>query len=94
MEFLPGLAECLHFINADLIASGLNPLNPKIEQITASRIFLQEIKDAISKRTDFAFETTLSGKSNLRLINKLRDEGWDVELIYLALPRWTCVNVV
>lgn len=86
MEFLPGLAECLHFINADLIASGLNPLNPKIEQITASRIFLQEIEDAISKVTDFAFETTLSGKSNLRLINKLRNEGWDVELIYLALP--------
>lgn len=86
MEFLPGLAECSHFINADLIASGLNPFNPKVEQITASRIFLQEIKDAISKGADFAFETTLSGKANLRLIKKLRNEGWDVELIYLALP--------
>ncbi|MBT5927922.1 MAG: hypothetical protein HOH33_15015 [Verrucomicrobia bacterium] len=86
LEFLPGLAECSHFINADLIASGLNPLNPKVEQITASRLFLQEIQDAISKGADFAFETTLSGKSNLRLIKRLRYEGWDVELIYLALP--------
>jgi predicted ABC-type ATPase len=86
MEFLPGLAECSHFINADLIASGLNPLNPKVEQIAASRIFLQEIKDAIIKGNDFAFETTLSGKVNLRLIQKLRNEGWDVELLYVALP--------
>ena len=86
MEFLPGLAECSHFINADLIASGLNQLNPKVEQITASRIFLQEIKNAIRKGADFAFETTLSGKSNLKLIKMLRNKGWDVELIYLALP--------
>lgn len=78
MEFLPGLAECSHFINADLIASGLNPFNPKVEQITASRIFLQEIKDAISKEADFAFETTLSGKANLRLIQKLRNEGFSI----------------
>lgn len=86
MEFLPGLAECSHFINADLIASGLNPLNPKLEKIAASRIFLQEIQDAISQGTDFAFETTLSGKSNLKLIQNLRSVGWDVGLIYLALP--------
>jgi predicted ABC-type ATPase len=35
---------------------------------------------------DFAFETTLAGRSYLRLIRRLRSEGWRVELIYLALP--------
>jgi len=37
-------------------------------------------------KSDFAFETTLAGKSNLKLILRLRSNGWDVELIYLALP--------
>lgn len=86
VNYLPQLANCFHFINADLIAAGLNPLAPEKELIKASRIFLTEIKDATSKKEDFAFETTLSGKSHLRLIKKLKDEGWSVELIYLALP--------
>jgi len=30
--------------------------------------------------------TTLSGRSYLHLIKRLRDTGWRVELIYLALP--------
>ena len=32
------------------------------------------------------YETTLSGRSYLKLIKQLRKEGWTVELIYLALP--------
>lgn len=86
MEFLPNLAACGQFINADLIAYGLNPFNPRKEQVTASKLFLKEIHEAEASKSDFAFETTLSGKSNLNLIQRLRDAGWDVELIYLALP--------
>lgn len=37
-------------------------------------------------RDDFAFETTLAGRSYLRLIHRMRAEHWHVELIYLALP--------
>ena len=86
VNYLPQLANCFHFINADLIAAGLNPLAPEKELIAASRIFLNEIKDAILKGEDFAFETTLSGKTHLRLIKRLKENGWTVELIYLALP--------
>lgn len=85
VNYLPQLANCFHFINADLIAAGLNPLAPEKELIAASRIFLNEIKDAISKREDFAFETTLSGRAHLRIIKRLRSQNWQVELIYLAL---------
>ena len=35
---------------------------------------------------DFAFETTLSGRSYLKLIERLKGDGWTVELYYLALP--------
>lgn len=86
LEFLPRVAGCTHFINADLIAAGLSPLAPERELVTASRIFLQELEARIEKREDFAFETTLAGRTYLRLIKRLRDDGWQVELFYLALP--------
>ena len=86
LEFLPKVAGCTYFINADLIAAGLSPLAPEREMVAASRIFLQEIETRIEKREDFAFETTLAGRSYLRLIERLHGDGWSVELFYLALP--------
>lgn len=85
MDFLPHLANCPRFINADSIAAGLNPLTPGSERIAASRIFIKEVWSAIEKGKDFAFETTLAGRSNLRLIKELKESGWEGELIYLAL---------
>jgi len=86
LEYLPQVVHCDYFINADLIAAGLSPLAPERELIAASRIFLSEIAACIQKKHDFAFETTLSGRSYLKLIDRLRTNGWHVELIYLALP--------
>ncbi len=86
LAFLPAVANCTHFINADLIASGLSPLAPERELLAASRIYLQEIQNRTRQQEDFAFETTLSGRSYLKLIKQLQADGWRVELIYLALP--------
>ena len=86
LEYLPQVEDCTHFINADLIAAGLSPLAPERELLAASRIFLREIEERIAERENFAFETTLAGRSYLRLIERLHKEGWQTELIYLALP--------
>lgn len=86
LEYLSKVADCTHFVNADLIAAGLSPLAPERELIAASRIFLNEIEENIKHQENFAFETTLSGRSYLRLIDRLQRDGWRVELIYLALP--------
>jgi predicted ABC-type ATPase len=86
LEYLPQVAGCTHFINADLIAAGLSPLAPERELLAASRLFLREIEERIEARENFAFETTLAGRTYLRLIKRLRADGWRVELIYLALP--------
>jgi predicted ABC-type ATPase len=86
LSYLPTAANCRNFVNADLIAAGLSPLAPETELLAASRIFLREIENRIQARQDFAFETTLAGRSYLKLIQRLRSEGWRVELIYLALP--------
>ena len=86
LEFLPRSAGCMHFINADLIAAGLAPLAPERELLAASRLVLRELETRIAARDTFAFETTLAGRTYLRLVQRLRQQGWRVELIYLALP--------
>jgi predicted ABC-type ATPase len=85
LEFLPR-ASCMHFINADLIAAGLAPLAPERELLAASRLVLRELETRIAARDSFAFETTLAGRTYLRLVQLLRQQGWRVELIFLALP--------
>ena len=86
LEYLPTVANCRRFVNADLIAAGLSPLAPEQQLLAASRLFLREIEDSIAAAQDFAFETTLAGRTYLKLVARLLEQGWRVELIYLALP--------
>ncbi len=86
LEYLPKIADCEQFINADLIAAGLSPLAPERQLVAASRIFLCEIETRIHRRENFAFETTLAGRGYLKLIDRLHNENWQVKLLYLALP--------
>jgi len=86
LDYLPQIASRVRFINADLIAAGLSPLAPERELIAASRIFFAEIEERVAAREDFALETTLAGRSYLKLVERLRSDGWHLELIYLALP--------
>jgi predicted ABC-type ATPase len=86
LTYLRQFPEAQAFVNADLIAAGLSPLAPQQQLLAASRLMLSEIESHIRGRQSFAFETTLSGRGYLRLINRLRTAGWRVELVYLALP--------
>jgi predicted ABC-type ATPase len=86
LTYLPQVAPGSGFVNADLIAAGLSPLAPEQRIVAASRLFLRQIREHVDERRDFAFETTLAGRGYLRLIKQLRETGWRVELLYLALP--------
>ena len=61
-EFLPNEANCPTFVNADLIAEGLNPLQPEREVVAAGRMMLGMIRRYVDEGRSFAFETTLSGR--------------------------------
>lgn len=74
------------FINADLIATGLSPINPDVSQFAAGKLMLGKIKECIDNKIDFAVETTLSSKNYLKTIQQLKQDGWCVELLYLYLP--------
>ena len=92
LEYLPQIASGVRFINADLIAAGLSALAPERELMAAGRIFLGEIDHCVAVRQDFALETTLAGRSYLRLVEQLRAADWRVVLIYLALPSVEIMN--
>ena len=85
LEYLP-LIDCLVFLNADMIAAGLAPFSAEKKRLEAGKLFLQEIERSMEKRGDFAFETTLSGKSHLSKVRRMLAKGWRVNLIYLWLP--------
>ena len=85
LDYLPETVHCKRFINADLIAAGLAPLEPERQLRQASRLFLQEIRQAAAEHINFGFETTLAGLGHLKRIKDLQADGWEVELIYLAL---------
>ena len=75
----------IHFVNADLIAAGLSPLRPELATLRAARIFIAEINSLASKRVDFAFESTLSGRTYLPLLSKWKKQGYRLELVYLKI---------
>ena len=85
-QFLPNYADCRNFINADLIAQGVSPFSPEAAAFRAGRLMLQEI-DLYAKRGEsFGFETTLSGRSYLSLIRRLKKRGYEVHFFYLWVP--------
>jgi hypothetical protein len=81
--FLPKYADCKNFVNADLIAQGMSPFSPETAAIRAGRLVLSEIAFFSQRRVSFGFETTLSGRSYLRLIQRLKRKGYRVHLFFL-----------
>lgn len=84
-EFLPNEAACPVFVNADLIAAGLAPFAPEAATVRAGRLMLAEMERHFAAGQSFAFETTLSGRVYLRHIERWRQAGYRVELIFLQL---------
>ncbi len=85
MEFLPKEVKCLRFLNADEIARGLSPLDPASSAVKAGRILLTEFKECVRKQETFAIESTLSGKTYVRLFEEARRRGFEIELHFLWL---------
>jgi predicted ABC-type ATPase len=84
-QFLPNEAACPVFVNADLIARGLNPFDPDAAKVKAGRLMLELLDGYARDERNFAFETTLSGTAYLRKIEAWRAAGYFVELIFIRL---------
>ena len=84
--FLPEYVNCPNFVNADLIAQGLAPFEPRAAAIKAGKLVLQQIHEYARRGVDFAFETTLSGKSYRNLLAELKAKGYALHLFFLWVP--------
>jgi predicted ABC-type ATPase len=74
------------FVNADTIAQGLSAYRPDAAAVTAGRVMLERLRALANLRRDFAFETTLSGRSHARWLRELQRAGYRTHLIFLSLP--------
>ncbi len=82
---LPEMLNCDEFVNADEIAKGLSPFNPESAAIQSGRLMLERISNLIVRGKDFAFETTLSTKSYKNFVNKAKENGYYVSLLFFWL---------
>lgn len=74
------------FVNADLIAEGLSGFAPQASAIEAGRILLARLRELAERRADFAFESTLSGRTLHAFLGALTDRGYESHILYLWLP--------
>lgn len=73
------------FVNADAIARGLNAFAVESVALQAGRVMLARLDELVEDRADFAFETTLSGRTYLAFLKSIRQKGYAVELYYFWL---------
>jgi len=74
------------FLNADEIAREILPENVDAAALAAGRELILRMRKMVREGRDFAFETTCSGKSYIRLLKECREAGWRISLIYLWVP--------
>lgn len=86
--FLPA-AKVVEFLNADLLAAGLSPLQPSTMAVRSARLLLARWRELLAQGRDFAFESTLSGRTYATMLREARAAGYTVRLCYLWLPNVT-----
>lgn len=74
------------FLNADEIARGLSPLNPRQIAVKAGKLLLHEIDGCLTAGESFGLESTLSGTTYSRLLQRAKSLGYQIEIHYLWLP--------
>jgi len=85
MTILPEILDCNEFVNADMIAYGISPLNMESVTFQAGRLMLERINDLLDSGGDFAFETTLATRSYVNTIKEARAKGYEITLLYFWL---------
>jgi predicted ABC-type ATPase len=84
-EYLPKEAGIIHFVNADLLAAGLSPLQPRAAALAAGKLLLKELDRLARARVNFAFESTLSGLTYVTRLKRWKAAGYRIEIIFLKL---------
>src|SRR5437899_1734803 len=83
------LQRGVEYFNPDHAAQRILSANPGISQLEANSAAWHEgkrlLERAITEKLDFAFETTLGGKTSANLLDKALSEGIEVRIWYVGL---------
>lgn len=75
----------LDYVNADAIAHGLSAFQPESVALEAGRVMLNRLHSLAVRRRDFAFETTLAGRSYAPWLKEICQQGYQLHLLFLWL---------
>lgn len=85
----------IRYIGADQIAAKISPSDPHSARIEASREFLTDIRQSITRGESLVVESTLAGKSLRHLIDEARAQDYHVTVLFAFLDSAdTCVDRV
>lgn len=75
------------FINADEIAKEISPVDIENIQVKvkAGKIFFNKIDELMNANENFIIESTLSGRSLLRWIKKIKSNSYSIRLLYIFI---------
>jgi predicted ABC-type ATPase len=73
----------LTFLNADEIAKEIDPEDREGGKLKAGRVLFQRLEDLIAKGQSFVIESTLSGLYLQKAIERFKNEGYHVSLLYV-----------
>jgi predicted ABC-type ATPase len=77
----------LVFLNPDLIASGIAPLDFERASFHAGRVLISEIKNRLAQGETFSFESTLSGRTWVKLLTEAKMKGYEITIYFLYLKK-------
>ena len=89
LEYLPAFAGSIEYVNPDMMAKGLSPVDISLSAMKAGRLTLMRIAELIASGDSFGFETTLSGRGHLKLLTEAKAAGYAIHLYYLWMPERT-----
>jgi len=79
----------MEFFNPDQVALRLRSLNPSISQLEANSLAWQEgkrlLERAVAERVDYAFETTLGGRTIVSLLEEAASKRIELLVWYVGL---------
>lgn len=85
LDYLPEYAGSIEYVNPDLMAKGLSPIDINLSAMQSGRLTLKRIAELIAAKETFGFETTLSGRGHLKLLSDAKTAGYEIHLYYLWL---------
>jgi predicted ABC-type ATPase len=73
-----------HFYNPDSIAEGMGDWNSRSRQREAGEFVRRRIKEHLEKKESFGFETTYSGRSSPRIVERAKTLGYEVRAVFIG----------